>query len=126
MSTVFEPGSAPTEITAEAPLTLAATLRANVRQYGMLLALVLIVAIFQAWSGGIILAPQNVTNLVLQNSHIVIMAPAIALRSRRMASTHAPTPECESGRFMTPHPGCADPARGTRGRRASWRPARPA
>jgi len=79
MSTVFEPGSAPTEITAETPLTLAATLRANVRQYGMLLALVLIVAIFQAWSGGIILAPQNVTNLILQNSYIVIMALGMLL-----------------------------------------------
>lgn len=64
---------------AEGSLTLVATLRSNVRRYGMLLALVLIVAIFQAWSAGIILAPQNVTNLVLQNSYIVIMALGMLL-----------------------------------------------
>jgi putative multiple sugar transport system permease protein len=79
MSTVFQPGAAPNEAGGEVPLTLVGTLRANVRQYGMLVALVLIVAIFQAWSGGIILAPQNVTNLVLQNSYIVIMALGMLL-----------------------------------------------
>lgn len=79
MSTVTAPVGSPPAVTSEVPLTLADTVRANIRQYGMLLALVLIVAIFQVASGGIILAPQNVTNLVLQNSYIVLMALGMLL-----------------------------------------------
>ncbi|WP_112469045.1 multiple monosaccharide ABC transporter permease [Streptomyces triticisoli] len=49
-------------------------LRRNMRQYGMLLALGLIVALFQIWTGGDLLLPRNVSNLVLQNSYILILA----------------------------------------------------
>ncbi|KNE81825.1 MULTISPECIES: multiple monosaccharide ABC transporter permease [Streptomyces] len=49
-------------------------MRANMRQYGMLLALALIVVLFQVWTDGILLKPQNVTNLVQQNSYILILA----------------------------------------------------
>ncbi|WP_245687504.1 multiple monosaccharide ABC transporter permease [Streptacidiphilus griseoplanus] len=48
--------------------------RSNVRQYGMLVALALIVVLFQIWTGGILLKPLNVTNLVQQNSYILILA----------------------------------------------------
>ncbi|MDX3095773.1 sugar ABC transporter permease [Streptomyces sp. ME01-24h] len=48
--------------------------RRNMRQYGMIIALVLIAALFQIWSGGILLKPQNVTNLIGQNSYILILA----------------------------------------------------
>ncbi|MEU8350418.1 MULTISPECIES: multiple monosaccharide ABC transporter permease [Streptomyces] len=54
--------------------TLARGMRANMRQYGMLLALALIVVLFQIWTDGILLKPQNVTNLVQQNSYILILA----------------------------------------------------
>ncbi|MFE9168080.1 multiple monosaccharide ABC transporter permease [Streptomyces kebangsaanensis] len=49
-------------------------LRRNMRQYGMLIALGLIVVLFQVWTGGDLLLPRNVSNLVLQNSYILILA----------------------------------------------------
>ncbi|MDT0542389.1 MULTISPECIES: multiple monosaccharide ABC transporter permease [Streptomyces] len=53
---------------------LVQSLRANVRQYGMLVALALIIVIFQIWSDNILLRPLNVTNLVQQNGYILILA----------------------------------------------------
>ncbi|WP_233580436.1 multiple monosaccharide ABC transporter permease [Streptomyces triticirhizae] len=49
-------------------------LRNNMRQYGMLIALVLLLGLFQVWSGGDMLLPRNVTNIVLQNGYILILA----------------------------------------------------
>ncbi|NBM17820.1 multiple monosaccharide ABC transporter permease [Streptomyces sp. GC420] len=49
-------------------------MRRNMRQYGMLIALGLIVALFAVWTGGDLLLPRNVSNLVLQNSYILILA----------------------------------------------------
>ncbi|MET8507460.1 multiple monosaccharide ABC transporter permease [Streptomyces sp. NPDC004787] len=49
-------------------------IRRNMRQYGMLFALGLIVLLFQVWTGGDLLLPRNVSNLVLQNSYILILA----------------------------------------------------
>ncbi|WNM34909.1 sugar ABC transporter permease [Streptomyces sp. Li-HN-5-11] len=49
-------------------------LRRNMRQYGMLIALGLIVIFFQVATGGDLLLPRNVSNLVLQNSYILILA----------------------------------------------------
>ncbi|MDP9835467.1 putative multiple sugar transport system permease protein [Neorhizobium huautlense] len=46
----------------------------NLRDYGMLISLVVIVIFFQIATDGILLRPLNVTNIVLQNSYIVIMA----------------------------------------------------
>ncbi|QIP88861.1 sugar ABC transporter permease [Streptomyces sp. Tu 2975] len=43
------------------------------RQYGMLVALALIVVLFQIWTDGVLLLPNNVTNLVLQNSYILVL-----------------------------------------------------
>ncbi|MFD6532749.1 multiple monosaccharide ABC transporter permease [Streptomyces sp. NPDC060184] len=48
--------------------------RRNMRQYGMLFALGLIVLLFEIWTGGDLLLPRNVSNLVLQNSYILILA----------------------------------------------------
>ncbi|WP_103506259.1 MULTISPECIES: multiple monosaccharide ABC transporter permease [Streptomyces] len=48
--------------------------RQNSRQYGMLFALGLIVALFQIWTGGDLLLPRNISNLILQNSYILILA----------------------------------------------------
>lgn len=48
--------------------------RRNMRQYGMLVALALIVVLFQIWTDGVLLKPNNVTNLVLQNSYILVLA----------------------------------------------------
>ncbi|MET7620138.1 multiple monosaccharide ABC transporter permease [Streptomyces sp. NPDC005408] len=54
-------------------------LRRNMRQYGMLIALGLIVALFTVWTGGDLLLPRNVSNLVLQNSYILILAIGMML-----------------------------------------------
>ncbi|MER5280446.1 multiple monosaccharide ABC transporter permease [Streptomyces sp. NPDC002809] len=48
--------------------------RRNMRQYGMLIALGLIVVLFGIWTDGVLLKPNNVTNLVLQNSYILVLA----------------------------------------------------
>ncbi|MCC6495223.1 MAG: sugar ABC transporter permease [Propionibacteriaceae bacterium] len=46
----------------------------NIRQYGMLIALVLLILLFTALSGGGFLAPRNVTSLLIQNGYILILA----------------------------------------------------
>ena len=50
------------------------SLRGNIRQYGMIIALAMIMVLFQIWTNGILLRPLNVTNLVEQNSYILILA----------------------------------------------------
>ncbi|MDQ1019729.1 multiple monosaccharide ABC transporter permease [Streptomyces afghaniensis] len=54
-------------------------MRRNMRQYGMLFALGLIVALFAVWTDGDLLLPRNVSNLVLQNSYILILAMGMML-----------------------------------------------
>lgn len=49
-------------------------LRTHMREYGILFALIAIMVFFQISTEGILLRPVNLTNLVLQNSYIVIMA----------------------------------------------------
>ncbi len=51
----------------------------NIRQYGMIIALVLISVLFQILSGGTLLKPLNVTNLILQNSYILVLAIGMLL-----------------------------------------------
>ncbi|MEO7640722.1 MAG: multiple monosaccharide ABC transporter permease [Ramlibacter sp.] len=51
----------------------------NFREYGMLLSLVAIMVFFQVMTDGTLMQPLNVTNLVLQNSYIVIMALGMLL-----------------------------------------------
>ncbi len=53
--------------------------RSNIRQYSMLVALIAIVLFFQVATGGTLLMPLNITNLILQNSYIVIMALGMLL-----------------------------------------------
>jgi putative multiple sugar transport system permease protein len=50
------------------------TLRGNVRQYGMIIALAAIVILFQITTDGVLLKPINVSNLVVQNAQILILA----------------------------------------------------
>lgn len=54
-------------------------LKNNIRQYGMLIALIFIMVFFQIATGGTLLMPMNVTNLILQNSYVVIMAIGMTL-----------------------------------------------
>ena len=54
-------------------------IKANLRQYGMLLSLFAIMLFFQVATDGTLLRPLNLTNLVLQNSYIAIMALGMLL-----------------------------------------------
>ena len=54
-------------------------LRDNMRQYGMLVALIAIMIFFQIMTDGTLMKPVNLTNLILQNSYIVIMAIGMLL-----------------------------------------------
>jgi putative multiple sugar transport system permease protein len=54
--------------------TLKNLLRNNMRQYTMLVALVVLMLFFQIVTNGILLVPMNITNLVLQNAYVFILA----------------------------------------------------
>ena len=60
-------------------ISVGSYIRANIREYGMLIALVAIMVFFQFYTGGILFRPVNLTNLILQNSFIVIMALGMLL-----------------------------------------------
>lgn len=51
----------------------------NIRQYAMLIALVVIMAFFQIATKGVLLLPMNVSNLILQNSYVLILAVGMTL-----------------------------------------------
>ncbi|HWR10837.1 MAG TPA: multiple monosaccharide ABC transporter permease [Rectinemataceae bacterium] len=51
----------------------------NLSQYAMLIALVFIMIFFQILTNGILLVPMNVTNLVLQNAYVFILAIGMTL-----------------------------------------------
>jgi putative multiple sugar transport system permease protein len=53
---------------------MSGVLRGNVRQYGMIIALAAIVVLFQVTTEGVLLKPLNVSNLVVQNAQILILA----------------------------------------------------
>jgi putative multiple sugar transport system permease protein len=54
-------------------------LRGNIREYGMFIALIAIMVFFQFSTGGVLFRPLNLTNIILQNSFIVIMALGMLL-----------------------------------------------
>ncbi|MBI2256388.1 MAG: sugar ABC transporter permease [Proteobacteria bacterium] len=62
-----------------ATTSLSRFIKSNIREYGMLLSLILIMVFFQVATGGILFRPVNLTNLILQNSYIVIMALGMLL-----------------------------------------------
>lgn len=51
----------------------------NIRQYSMTFALLLIMLLFQILTDGVLLRPLNITNLILQNSYILILAIGMVL-----------------------------------------------
>ena len=51
----------------------------NLRDYGLLVSLLLIMGFFEVMTGGVLFRGVNVTNLILQNSYIVIMALGMLL-----------------------------------------------
>lgn len=59
--------------------TVLSLLRNHLREYGMLIALVVIMIFFQFATNGILLRPVNLTNLILQNSYVIVMALGMLL-----------------------------------------------
>ncbi|HLW22298.1 MAG TPA: sugar ABC transporter permease, partial [Sphaerochaetaceae bacterium] len=59
--------------------TLKTYLKNNIRQYGMVIALVFIMLLFQVLTNGILFRPMNITNLILQNSYVLILAVGMLL-----------------------------------------------
>ena len=59
--------------------TLTTLFKNNIREYGMLIALIAVMIFFQVLTGGILFKPVNITNLVLQNSYIITMALGMLL-----------------------------------------------
>ncbi len=53
--------------------------RGNFREYGLMIALIAIMIFFQIATNGTLFKPLNLTNLVLQNSYVVIMALGMLL-----------------------------------------------
>ncbi|MFJ4066214.1 multiple monosaccharide ABC transporter permease [Pseudomonas sp. NPDC089996] len=49
-------------------------IKRGAREYGLLSSLLVIIVFFQIATGGALLQPLNLTNLILQNSYIVVMA----------------------------------------------------
>ena len=54
-------------------------LKNNLREYGLLLSLVAIMVFFQIQTNGTLFQPLNLTNLILQNSYIIVMALGMLL-----------------------------------------------
>lgn len=59
--------------------TLINLFRNNIRQYGMIIALVFITALFWVLTDGITFNPLNLTNLILQNGFILVLAVGMVL-----------------------------------------------
>ena len=53
--------------------------KSSMRDYGLLMALVVIMLFFEYKTGGVLLQPLNLTNLILQNSYIIVMALGMLL-----------------------------------------------
>ena len=56
-----------------------AFLKSNLREYGLLISLVIIMVFFQVKTDGTLFQPLNLTNLILQNSYIIVMALGMLL-----------------------------------------------
>lgn len=54
-------------------------LRGNIRQYAMVIALIVVVVIFEFLTKGVLLKPLNISNLIQQNAYVLILAIGMLL-----------------------------------------------
>jgi len=54
-------------------------LRGNIRQYAMVIALIVVVVIFEVLTKGVLLKPLNISNLIQQNAYVLILAIGMLL-----------------------------------------------
>jgi putative multiple sugar transport system permease protein len=66
-------------LTKPKPIPVKTTGHGNFREYGLMIALVVIMIFFQFMTNGTLFKPLNLTNLVLQNSYVIIMALGMLL-----------------------------------------------
>jgi putative multiple sugar transport system permease protein len=59
--------------------TLTGLFKSNIREDGMLIALIAVMVFFQIQTAGVLMKPVNLTNLVLQNSYVITMAVGMLL-----------------------------------------------
>ncbi|HSO27155.1 MAG TPA: hypothetical protein VLS48_03730, partial [Anaerolineales bacterium] len=81
-STVDMPGPGGADITAPKPTflqNLQKVLRENIREYGMFIALFVIMAIFTITTDGIFISSRNISNLVNQTGYIAVLAVGMTL-----------------------------------------------
>lgn len=67
------------DIEQKIPMGGASFLKNNLREYGLLISLVAIMVFFQVMTDGTLFQPLNLTNLILQNSYIIVMALGMLL-----------------------------------------------
>ncbi|RXZ01656.1 multiple monosaccharide ABC transporter permease [Fictibacillus sp. S7] len=60
-------------------LSVGQVIRNNMRQYTMIITLIVIMLFFQLLTDGLLLKPLNITNLILQNAHILVLAIGMVL-----------------------------------------------
>jgi putative multiple sugar transport system permease protein len=68
-----------TDIAVQSKPDMMRFIKANIRDYALLLSLIAIMIFFQFTTNGTLFKPVNMTNLILQNSYIVIMALGMLL-----------------------------------------------
>ena len=54
-------------------------LRENIREYGMFIALFIIMAVFAITTNGLFISPRNLVNLVNQSGYIAVLAVGMTL-----------------------------------------------
>lgn len=59
--------------------TIKNVFKGNLRQYGMIIALVFIMLLFGILTNGLLFRPMNISNLILQNSYVLILAIGMLL-----------------------------------------------
>ncbi len=78
MASTSSAGAAP-PLATQAVQGGAGFLKTNLREYGLLISLIAIMVFFQVMTDGTLFQPLNLTNLILQNSYIIVMALGMLL-----------------------------------------------
>ena len=79
MITAAPPAAPETSSPAVATKPVSFSTKSNIREYGLMIALIVIMVLFQFLTNGTLFRPLNLTNLVLQNGYIVVMALGMLL-----------------------------------------------
>ena len=74
-----KPGALPPAKTSTGTGLKSLLAKGNFRDYGLMIALVIIMLFFEYATGGVLFQPLNLTNLILQNSYVVVMALGMLL-----------------------------------------------